>query len=266
MADEAQELRREVAIACRIVGVEVSNSGHVSARIPGTDEMFVRCRGGGAEGGMTYADLHHIRRVDFDGEGPHLGKRHFAPGETPIHGEVYRVKPEVGAIVHTHPYFSLLCGISEVEFRPVFGGFDPQALKIAMLGVPIYDRAATVTDKAMAHEMLEVMGNRDLVLLKGHGILATGRTVRDAVNLAIQIELLAKVMWELELAGKRPKTLSALDYARYDPNNTDPDRGGPAPGRGSQAVPAEERGWMVQYVQRLRATVGLPSWDLDDEG
>ena len=264
MAENDDELRKQVAIASRVIGVELGSTGHVSARVPGTDEMYVRCRGGGAEAGLRYTDLHHIRQVDFDGEGPGLGKRHFAPGETPVHGELYRARPDIGAVVHAHPYYTLLCGVTGLAFRPIFGGYAPGEAAMAILGVPEYSRAATVTDKRMANDMLEVMGDSGVVLLKGHGIVTAARTVSRAVSLALQIEHLAKITWEIAAAGLRAPDMAREDLDRYDPQN--PNRGGPAPGRGMQAVPASERGWMVGHIHRLEETVGLPSWELDEDG
>jgi ribulose-5-phosphate 4-epimerase/fuculose-1-phosphate aldolase len=264
MAESLADLRKDVAIACRVVGVELGSTGHVSARIPGTDEMYLRCRGGGGEGGLAFTDLHHIRRTDFDGEGPELGRRHFAPGETPVHGEVYRAYPEVGAVIHAHPYYTLLCGITEQQFRPIVGGYAPGSAGIAIMGVPVYPRAATVTDKQMAKEMIEAMGERDLCLLKAHGVLVTGKTVQGALSLALELEHLAKITWDLASAGLHAPDISGADFERYDRRN--PNRPRPPANRGGQAVPAEERGFMVRHVGRLQQTVGLPSWELDEEG
>jgi len=264
MAESLEDLRKQVAIACRVVGVDLGSTGHVSARIPGTDEMYLRCRGGGGEGGLRYTDLHHIRRVDFDGEGPQLGKRHYAPGETPLHGEIYRAHPEVGAVVHAHPYYTLLCGMTGLQFRPIFGGYNPAAASIAMLGVPVYPRAATVTDKQMAAEMIETMRDRDVVLLKAHGVVTTGRTVQQALSVALQLEHLAKITWDLAVAGLHAPDISGADFERYDVRN--PNRPRAPANRGGQAVPPEERGFMVAYIGRLQETVGLPRWELDEEG
>ena len=264
MAEPTYTLREQVAIGCRVVGLNLGSTGHVSARIPGTDEMYLRCRGGGAEGGLPYTDLHHIRQVDFDGEGPKLGTRHFSPGETPVHGEVYRARPEVGAVVHAHPYYTLLCGMTGLEFRPIFGGYDPQATGIAVLGVPVYPRAATVTDKQMALEMLEAMRDRDVCLLRAHGVVTTGRTVQQAVGVALQLEHLAKITWELAAAGMKVPDISGPDFERYDARN--PDRPRAPANRGGQAVPPEERGFMVAHIHRLQESIGLPSWELDEEG
>ena len=61
MADDAGELRRKVALSCRILamkGLVRETTGHVSARIPGTAEMFIRGRANGVEyvapGGASY--------------------------------------------------------------------------------------------------------------------------------------------------------------------------------------------------------------------
>ena len=102
MADPLDELARDVALACRILarqGLVREIIGHVSARIPGTDEMFIRCRGED-EYGLAFTSEEQIRRVDFDGQGGGLGERHVTPLELPIHGETYRARPDVGAVVH----------------------------------------------------------------------------------------------------------------------------------------------------------------------
>jgi ribulose-5-phosphate 4-epimerase/fuculose-1-phosphate aldolase len=263
MAESLTDLRKQIAIACRVVGVDLGSTGHVSARIPGTDEMYVRCRGGGAEGGLSLTDLHHVRRVDFDGEGPGLGQRHSAPGETPLHGEIYRAHPEVGAVVHAHPYYTLLCGMTGLQLRPIVGGYDPQAAAMAILGVPVYPRAATVTDKDMAHEMIDVMGDRNVVVLQAHGVVTTGRTVQQALATALRLEHLAKITWDLHTAGLHAPDISGKDFERYDPRN--PDRPRAAPNRGVQAMRPEDRGVMVAYIGRLRQTVGLPDWELNEE-
>src|SRR5206468_5715100 len=100
----------KVATASRILGMlglVRESTGHVSARIPGSDEMWVRCRGGD-ENGLVFTGLHNVRRTDFDGEGPGMGQEHGKPHETPIHGEIYRARPEVNAVIHAHPYYALL--------------------------------------------------------------------------------------------------------------------------------------------------------------
>ena len=259
MSGPINDLRMKVAVSCRILGMlglMNESTGHVSARIPGTDEMWLRCRGGD-ECGITFTGVHNIRRVDFDGKGPGVGDRHASPDETPIHGEIYRAHPEVQAVVHAHPYYALLCGVTHLEFRPVFGAYDPSSLAIVLKGVPVFPRAVTVVNKDLAASMLKSMGNRDVLLMRGHGITVTGPSLEQATVLAIRFNRVAKIMWEIALSGREAPNLSDEDMARYD--------GRERPARGGwrntlQGV--ENFGWN-HYVRLLQAqNIGLPD-DLD---
>ena len=168
------ELRMKVAVSCRILGMlglVRESTGHVSARIPGTDEMWIRCRGGDEAGNM-FTGIHNIRRTDFDGKGEHVGPVHASPAETPIHGEIYRAHPEVMGVVHAHPYYALMCGVTRLDFRPVFAAYEPSALDMILKGVPVYPVARTVSNKEDAARMLASMGDRDVLLMQGHGITA----------------------------------------------------------------------------------------------
>ncbi|HWP56950.1 MAG TPA: class II aldolase/adducin family protein [Candidatus Acidoferrales bacterium] len=255
MTASTDDLRRKVAISCRILGMlglVNESTGHVSARIPGADEMWIRCRGGD-ECGLTFTGLHNIRRLDFDGKGPGLGDNHAAPDETPIHGEIYRARPEVAAVVHAHPYYALLCGVTELEFRPVFGAYDPPSLDIVLKGVPVFPRAVTVTNKELAAAMLKSMGERDVLLMRGHGITVTGPSVEQATTLAIRFNRVAKIMWEIALSGRHAPVLSDEDMARYDGRERPARAGWRAKLQG-----AENFAWN-HYVKLLEANnIGLP--------
>jgi ribulose-5-phosphate 4-epimerase/fuculose-1-phosphate aldolase len=256
--ETAQELRLKVAISCRILGMlglVRDTTGHVSARIPGTDEMWIRCRGGD-EYGLIFTGLHNIRRVSFDGEGPGLGPDHAAPNETAIHGEIYRAKPEVQAVVHAHPPYALLCGITGLEFRPIIGAYDPSALNIALRGVPVFPRSVTVTNAALAAEMLAAMGERDVVLMRGHGITVTGRTVEQVTSQAIRFDSLAQIMWQVALSGRHAPDISQEDIAHFTREGRGGRIGG---GRTWMSLPGVETWGWKQHVKLLQVSgIGLP--------
>jgi 3,4-dihydroxyphthalate decarboxylase len=210
-----------------------------------------------------------VRRLDFDGAGRGLGPTHYAPHETPLHGEVYKARRDVGAVVHVHPRYALLCSVVGVEFTPIIGGFAPQLARIAILGVPEYPRAATVTNKDMAREMVQAMADRDIVLLRGHGIAATGPNVEAATTLALRFESLCELMWQVTLSGRKPYELSQVDKDRYDPRNPNPltfpaERDFQAARRRSSSGGDEEGGigW-GGYVERVRQSVGLPGEEFE---
>ncbi len=206
---DVTELRRKVALACRILahqGLVREIIGHVSARIPGTDEMLLRCRGAD-EYGIAFTSEEQVRRLSFDGTGPGLGDDHVVPIETPIHGEILRARPEVGAVVHAHPPAALLCGIAGVELRPVFGAYDPDALELAIAGVPVFPSSVLIDRPEVARELMKAMAGRDVCLMRGHGITVVGATVEEATVRAIKLESLAHVCWELASAGKSARDI-----------------------------------------------------------
>lgn len=272
MAD-VEELRRTVAMACRVMGVEFPGAGHVSARIPGTDEMWLMCRGGAGRG-LTGANLSNIRRLDFEGGpggGPGLGNKYWPPHETPLHGEIYKARPDVGAVVHVHPRHAVLCSVIDVEFTPILGGYNPGLASIAILGIPVYERTATVVDQEMAVDMVKAMGSRDIVLLKGHGIAATGKTVEAATSVAQRFEQLCEFMWQVALSGRKPTEMSQLDKDRYDPRNPNRSASIAMLQRYGDRIPANEfedgeRGGPRVWTRKLETTVGLPDEHLDDDG
>ena len=259
MSSAVDDIRMKVAISCRILGMlglMNESTGHVSARVPGADEMWLRCRGGD-ECGIAFTGVHNIRRVDFDGKGPGLGDTHAAPDETPVHGEIYRAHPEVQAVVHAHPYYTLLCGITDLEFRPVFGAYDPSSLDIVLKGVPVFPRAVTVVNKELASAMLQSMGQRNVLLMRGHGITVTGPSIQQATALAIRFNRVARIMWEIQMSGRQASNLSDIDMARYDGRER-PVRGGWR----NKLQGAENFAWN-HYVKLLQANnIGLPD-DLD---
>jgi 3,4-dihydroxyphthalate decarboxylase len=211
---ELDDLRSEVAEACRILAVEglVENIlGHVSARI-GPDTMLVRVRGP-REHGLMFTDTDDIRLVDLDGHGEELTEGYSVPNELPIHSEILRARPEVGAVVHAHPPAVLACGVAGLALRPIVGAYNIPALRLAHDGVPVYPRSVLIRRPELAREMLAAMGDRPVCVLRGHGITVTGATVREAVIRALNLNALAAVTLTVAMTGREPEEISAEDLA-----------------------------------------------------
>jgi ribulose-5-phosphate 4-epimerase/fuculose-1-phosphate aldolase len=209
-----RELRKKVALSCRILamqGLVKETTGHVSARI---DERHLLVRGRGSnETALLFTTEEDVLRADIDGnlvgEAAHVG----LPNEFPIHGEMYRARPEVGCVVHAHPLGILMCGLNDLELKPIFGAYDPSAMKLAIEGIPVYPRAITLTSPRLAQDMIELMAGKDVCLMYGHGITAVGRTVEEATVKAIKLEALARVTWHATRRGPvRSLTAEDLDY------------------------------------------------------
>lgn len=254
MAD-VEELRRAVATAMRILGMHGlvrEITGHVSARIPGTNEMVVRCRGGN-ERGLLYTDVEQIRRMPFDAKGGQIDDDGFMiPIEVAIHGEIYKARPEVNAVVHAHPRASVMCGILGLELRPIFGAYDPGGLAIAGRGVPVYPRSILISRPELGQDLVKAMGDRSICLMKGHGITSVGASVETATIQALRLDSLANMILEIAHLGREAPSISQEDLEAFG-------FAGEGAGRPRGNIPRGEEWVWAHYVQLLRDGVGLPA-------
>jgi ribulose-5-phosphate 4-epimerase/fuculose-1-phosphate aldolase len=215
MTNSLDELREKVAISCRILAMEGLVDeilGHVSVRIPNTNEMFIRCRGE-EENGIKYTTIDAIRRVDFDGKSEDLEGQYHIPKEYPIHGEIMKARPKVGCVIHAHPPDALICGISNLPLRPIFGSFNIPAMRMALEGVPVFPRSYLVTRPELATPLIQEMGSKDICLMKGHGITVTGGTIEEATINALNFNSLAKITLEVAKTGREADPISEEDIA-----------------------------------------------------
>jgi ribulose-5-phosphate 4-epimerase/fuculose-1-phosphate aldolase len=213
MADSLERLRKKIALACRVLAMEGLADGilgHVSARLSDTEEMLIRCRSP-KENGVRYTTVDAIRRVDFNGKGPDLRDKYEVPKELPIHGEILRRRPHVDCVIHAHPPEALICGITDLEFRPIFGAFNIPAMRMALDGIPVFPRSLLVTRPELAHPMIQAMGEKHICLMKGHGITITGKTVEEATMRALNFRALAQITLRVAQTGRNAPDISPDD-------------------------------------------------------
>ncbi len=219
---ELGRLTAVAAEACRALarrGLVTGILGHVSARVPGREEILIRSRGP-AERGLLNTTPADIALMTLDGRLTDAGPGWHPPNEHPIHTALYQARPEVGAVVHAHPPAALLCGLAGLTLRPVFGAYNIPALQLALAGVPVFPRSVLITRPDLAAEMVAAMGTAQVCLLRGHGITATGRTVEEATLRAVNLEVLCSVTVELARLRAAAPDVPAADLAEL------PDLGG----------------------------------------
>ena len=73
--------------------------------------------------------------------------------------------------------------------------------QLARGGIGVYPRALLIHNREIAAAMLAVMGRKDVLLLKGHGNVVCGRSIEEATVRALQLENLARLMWQVALSG-----------------------------------------------------------------
>ncbi len=252
MDESLQTLRRKIALGTRILasqGCLGDILGHLSVRVPGTDQMFIRCLGD-EERGLLYTDVRHVRRVGFDRTVEQV-EGYRVPLELPIHGELYKVRPEARAVLHAHPYHCLVATIAGLALRPIYGSYDPLGLGAAIQGIPVYPRSVLIDSPELAAELIAAMGDRDCCLMRGHGLTVVGPTVEAVTLLALRLEMLAKVTLDAARAGggtPAPLPQADLDAFAFVVEG------------GLQAAVSKVYEWTWNhYAQRVADTVGLPA-------
>ncbi len=196
-----QELKEKVAKACQILAMEGQFDGilgHVSVRVD-ENQMLIRCRGP-QEKGVLYTTADDIKLVDFDGKGDSLGE-HKVPNEVPVHGEVYKLRKDANCVVHSHPREAVICSLANEPLKPIIGSFNIPAARMAKAGVPVFEHSYLITRQDQARKMIDAMGDKDIVLLRGHGITVTGNSIEEAVAQAMTLNDLAKITLEARKAG-----------------------------------------------------------------
>src|SRR6201991_270058 len=198
------DLQTTVATACRILadqGLAADVLGHVSVRLD-DDRILLRCRGP-EDRGLYFTTVEDIRVVDLDGAGE-PGDGYVVPNESHIHTELYRSRPEVGAVVHAHPRDVVVADLAGVELVDAFGAYNIPASRLARRGVPVYPRSVLIRTPALGREVVAAMDGASLGIPRGHGVVTVGESAPQAPLRALDLATLSAVFPEYGLSGGRP--------------------------------------------------------------
>lgn len=205
--------RREIAAACRVMaarGLADGVLGHISVRID-DDHLLVRCRGP-RERGLAFTEPADVHLVDLDGHGD-LPEGYWVPAELPLHTEVLRARPDVACVAHAHPFAVVAADLAGFRIDPVVGAYDIPGTRLAAGGVPVYPRGVLVRDRRLAAEMVAALGDSAVVVLRGHGLTATGAHPAQAVLRGLAVDGIARMTLAVASAGGTPRALPAADMA-----------------------------------------------------
>jgi len=213
---EINELREKAALACRILGnrgVTRGSFGHVSVRLPDETGKFLRKSKGPDEAALEFATARDIITIDEAGAVIEAPAGLQAPNETAMHLAVYRSRPTVKSVVHVHPDWVVLLTAVEKPLVPLYGSYNPTGLRMAMEGVPTYPRSRGVTNKKLADEFMTYMGEKDVCMLRGHGITAAGRSVEHSTSNAFALYELARMNYLANAIGNPKPVPEATEPA-----------------------------------------------------
>ena len=188
--------------ACRILSHEnlVQGFGHVSARIPDSDLFLLTPR-------IALALVAEKELLTMNFQCQVVEGSHPAPSEAWLHTAIMKNKPAVNAVTRIHSRFANMFSVTDRKLEPVhnhssfFSG-----------GVPVFHTPDLITTEKLGTEVVQTLGNKSAVLLRGNGQVTVGKTIPEAVMMAIYLEEAAHVLHGALQIGN-PIPLSADESA-----------------------------------------------------
>lgn len=184
-AQQLQQLKEKLALASRILYMEGHGDfylGHVSVRLPNQEHYLMKPSGLGLE------EVGHDDIVTVDLDGNRIAGERSVHNEHPIHGEIYRRRPDVQSVIHTHPpYATALAAAPNRRLKMVNHDCIPFARGIGFLPNPVL-----LITQEQGRQLAEALGSYNAVLLQNHGIVAVGTSLEEAVFHAISLEKAAR--------------------------------------------------------------------------
>ena len=172
--------------------------GHVSVRHPRDPNRYLLSRSRAPE----LIDAEDIMELDLDSN-PVDAKGRSLYTERFIHGEIYKARPDVIAIVHTHAPALIPFGISKVPLKPVY-------LRSAFIaaGIPVFEireRAGMtdmlIRDHTLGRALADALASHPAALMRGHGAVIVGPSLQRVVGRSIFLPLNATLQMQAAALG-----------------------------------------------------------------
>ncbi|MDC0033285.1 class II aldolase/adducin family protein [Alphaproteobacteria bacterium] len=198
MAELSNSLRAnldELARACRVLELEDQGDrvvGHMALRDPDGRGFWMK-RAGVALGEIY--DARDFVLLDFDGN--KLAGDGTSHGEWPIHSEILRLRPEINATAHTHPFYASVYSASDEALMTVVSRSTTQPVRPPRFE----DGDDLICTKEVAVAMVTCMGHNNAVLLRNHGIVTCGASIEDPVLVAVALEKMCHEALTINASG-----------------------------------------------------------------
>jgi ribulose-5-phosphate 4-epimerase/fuculose-1-phosphate aldolase len=215
---DRSSLLSDLVIANRILADQdvVDGYGHVSVRNPVEPNHFFISR-------WLAPDLvteDDIVELNFDCD-PVNGDKRKLYSERFIHSEIYRLRPDVKSVVHTHSPSVVLMGVCGERLVPIYhmAGFIGT-------GVPVFDIRKSsgmtnmlVNDAKRGKALAQKLGNASGSLMRGHGGVTVGSSLSQAVGRSVYLKINAEL--QSRVLGRKIASLASEEARLADSGNQD---------------------------------------------
>jgi ribulose-5-phosphate 4-epimerase/fuculose-1-phosphate aldolase len=200
----------------------VDGFGHVTVRHPANPDRYLMSSSQ-APGRVTKDDI-----MEFDLESRPIDLRgRTIYSERFIHSEIYKVRPDVHAVLHSHSPTVIPFGATNVPLRPIVNtaGFLSPDVPVFEMRRVAGSRSLLVTDAKLGKALAETLGNRTVALMRGHGNVVVGPNIRRMVSRAIYTEVNARLQLQALALGSQIIYLDEAEARAGEENRDKSERG-----------------------------------------
>lgn len=188
------------------------NAGNISARV--SKEQYIITASGTFLGELELEDL-----IECNSNGENIDGNNKKPSkETPMHRAIYEERPEIGAVLHSSPFYSTLVACSEIDIPSNFFVETMYYLE-KTARVPYYHPGS----KELGEAVKERAKDANILFLENHGVLVYDVNIKEA-RMALQtLEMACKMLVASKSSGVELKSLSKevekdfIEKAGYKP-------------------------------------------------
>lgn len=192
MAKQHAQLRKDIVSAARILTQRrlVEGFGHVSARMPDSDLFMITPR-------VSLALVRPKELLVLNLAGDLVEGSLEPPFETAMHTAIFNARPEVNAITRIHGRAGNIFSVTDTVLTPVHNHGSYFAG-----GVPVFRRVELISTVELGAGVAASLGKKPAVLLRGNGQVTVGRSIPEAVMMAIYLEETAEIFYGALQVGK----------------------------------------------------------------
>jgi ribulose-5-phosphate 4-epimerase/fuculose-1-phosphate aldolase len=189
--------------------------GHISVRVPGDPSHFFMKP---HSFGFDEITMDNIVICNLEGEKVGGGGRRHS--EVFIHSEIFKTRPDVNSVIHSHPTNAVALSATGRSVLPI-----SQPSVAFADGVPYYtDTIDLIRTQEMGAGVARALGACKAVFMRNHGVAVVGASIEESVILAIMLDNAAKIQLLAEAAGGIGPMFDADYIARLHHNITRPDQ------------------------------------------
>ena len=187
-----EQLKSDIISACRVLSQQqlVEGFGHVSARIADSDRFILTPRIS-----LALVKEHELLTMNLQGEV--VEGSAAAPFEAWLHTAIMKSKPRINAITRIHARVANIFSVTDRKLEPVHnhGSFFAG-------GVAVFHAPDLISSEPLGNSVAEALADKPALLLRGNGQVTVGRTIPEAVMMAIYLEEAAAILYGALQIGK----------------------------------------------------------------